>query len=286
MQATYERGVADVENYTVVVRRSGAPMPVVLYFEKEIVDGRPTFRQWSPGELAEWEAQQSGRPTPRQLGDGIEALAGVLGGTQSLHTDSFDEALALPTEKAARIALRTQQVIAHESGAVNVADPLGGSWFVESLTDEMERRAEDVFAHIAELGNGSMLDGVVDGIERGWFQGEIADAAYDFQRKVDRGEWVLVGVSDFIEGDDEEPPILFIDPAAETRQLARLQQVKADRDDGDVARALARVSKDAADPTVNLFPALLEAVSAYATVGEITSALEVVFGTWTERATA
>jgi methylmalonyl-CoA mutase N-terminal domain/subunit len=216
----------------------------------------------------------------------IEALAGVLGGTQSLHTDSYDEALALPTEKAARIALRTQQVIAHESGAVNVADPLGGSWFVESLTDEMERQAEDVFAYIAELGDGSMLDGVVDGIERGWFQGEIADAAYDFQRKVDRGEWVLVGVSDFTDGDEEEPPTLYIDPAVETRQLARLHQVKADRDDAAVARALARVSKDAADPAVNLFPALLEAVSAYATVGEVTSALEVVFGIWTERATA
>jgi methylmalonyl-CoA mutase N-terminal domain/subunit len=216
----------------------------------------------------------------------IEALAGVLGGTQSLHTDSYDEALALPTEQAARIALRTQQVIAHESGAVNVADPLGGSWFVESLTDEMERQAEDVFAHIERLGDGSLLDGVVDGIERGWFQAEIADAAYDFQRKVDRGEWILVGVSDFTEGDEEEPPTLYIDPSVETRQLARLEQVKADRDDGEVARALARVSKDAADPTVNLFPALLEAVSAYATVGEVTSALEVVFGTWTERATA
>jgi len=216
----------------------------------------------------------------------IEALAGVLGGTQSLHTDSYDEALALPTEQAARIALRTQQVIAHESGAVNVADPLGGSWFVESLTDEMERQAEDVFAHIERLGDGSLLDGVVDGIERGWFQAEIADAAYDFQRKVDRGEWILVGVSDFTEGDEEEPPTLYIDPSVETRQLARLEQVKADRDDGEVARALARMSKDAADPTVNLFPALLEAVSAYATVGEVTSALEVVFGTWTERATA
>ncbi|MFI5287909.1 MAG: methylmalonyl-CoA mutase, partial [Candidatus Dormibacteria bacterium] len=208
----------------------------------------------------------------------IEALAGVLGGTQSLHTDSYDEALALPTEKAARIALRTQQVIAHESGAANVADPLGGSWFVESLTDEMERRAEEVFAHIAELGSDSMLDGVVEGIERGWFQAEIADASYDFQRKVDRGEWILVGVSDFTEGDESDQPILYIDPAVETRQLARLQQVKTDRDASAVSRALARVSHDAAEPTVNLFPALLDAVSAHATVGEITHALEVVFG--------
>src|SRR5207253_4436359 len=114
----------------------------------------------------------------------IEALAGVLGGTQSLHTDSFDEALALPTEKAARIALRTQQVIAHESGAVHVADPLGGSWFVESLTDEMERQAEEVFAHLEGLGDGSLLEGGIAGIEEGWFRGEIADSAYAFQRKL------------------------------------------------------------------------------------------------------
>jgi methylmalonyl-CoA mutase N-terminal domain/subunit len=216
----------------------------------------------------------------------IEALAGVLGGTQSLHTDSYDEALALPTEKAVRIALRTQQVIAHESGAAHVADPLGGSWFVESLTDEMESRAEELFAQIEEMGSGSMLDGVVAGIERGWFQGEIADAAYEFQRKVERGDWVLVGVNDFKDGDEGAPPILYIDPEVETRQLARLNQVKSDRDDAAVSQALARVSRDAADSTVNLFPALLEAVGAYATVGEITHALEVVFGTWTERASA
>jgi methylmalonyl-CoA mutase N-terminal domain/subunit len=215
----------------------------------------------------------------------IEALAGVLGGTQSLHTDAYDEALALPTEKAARIALRTQQVIAHESGTAHVADPLGGSWFVESLTDEIEHRAEGLFAHIAELGSGSMLDGVVEGIELGWFQAEIANAAYEFQRKIDRGEWTFVGVSDFTDSDGSEPPILSIDPAVEARQLARLARVKAERDD-DVSKALARVSREASDPGVNLFPALLEAVSTYATVGEITHALEVSFGTWTERASA
>ena len=216
----------------------------------------------------------------------IEALAGVLGGTQSLHTDAYDEALALPTEKAARIALRTQQVIAHESGAANVADPLGGSWFVESLTDEMERRAEEVFAHIAGLGSDSMLDGVVEGIEHGWFQAEIADAAYDFQRKVERGEWILVGVNGFTEGDEGDQPILYIDPAVEARQLARLHQVKTDRDASAVSPRSHGVSRDAAEPTVNLFPALLDAASAYATVGEITHALELVFGIWTERATA
>jgi methylmalonyl-CoA mutase N-terminal domain/subunit len=216
----------------------------------------------------------------------IEALAGVLGGTQSLHTDSFDEALALPTEKAARIALRTQQVIAHETGAAHVADPLGGSWFVESLTDDLERRAEELFAHIEGLGSGSMLDGVVEGIERGWFQNEIADAAYDFQRKVQRGDWVFVGVNDFTDGDDGEPPILYIDPGVEPRQLERLRATKADRDDAAVSRTLGRITREAADPTINLMPAILDAVAAYATVGEVTHALETVFGTWTERATA
>jgi methylmalonyl-CoA mutase N-terminal domain/subunit len=216
----------------------------------------------------------------------IEALAGVLGGTQSLHTDAYDEALALPTEDAARIALRTQQVIAHETGAAHVADPLGGSWFVESLTDELEREAEECFDYIAEMGSGSMLDGVVEGIERGWFQGEIADAAYAFQRKVQSGEWILVGVNGFTDGDMSAPPTLYIDPAVESRQLARLEQVKADRNDAAVTAALARVSRDARQPTVNLFPALLEAVSCFATVGEITHALELVFGSWTERATA
>ena len=119
----------------------------------------------------------------------IEALAGVLGGTQSLHTDSFDEALALPTEHAARLALRTQQVIAEETGVVHVADPLGGSWFVEELTDELERQAEEVFAHLAEAGSGSMLEGVFACIDDGWFVGEIADAAYAFQSKIAKDEW-------------------------------------------------------------------------------------------------
>ncbi len=212
----------------------------------------------------------------------LEALAGVLGGTQSLHTDAFDEALALPTEKAARIALRTQQVIAQESGVVHVADPLGGSWFVEELTDELDRRAEAVFTHLTDLGGGSMLDGVVAAIDDGWFQGEIADAAYDFQRKLQSGRWTLVGVNDYTDGDDAAPPTLSIDPGVETRQLARLREVKANRSDAAVHDALARVTKDAADPVVNLMPALLDAAVAYVTVGEITDALESVFGTYTE----
>ena len=218
----------------------------------------------------------------------LEALAAVLGGTQSLHTDSFDEALALPSEKAARIALRTQQVIAHESGAAHVADPLGGSWFVESLTDELEREAQAVFDHLDKLGSGSMLDGVVEAIERGWFQAEIADAAYDFQRKLRSGQFVLVGVNDFVEdGDEAEPATHSVDPAVEARQLERLHTVKSRRDARCSRRAaLERLRRDAADPNINLFPALLDAAHAYVTVGEVTHALETVFGTWTENAVA
>jgi len=213
----------------------------------------------------------------------IEALAGVLGGTQSLHTDSFDEALALPTEKAARLALRTQQMIAHETGVAAVADPLGGSYLVEALTDELERQAEAVFAHLQELGEGSVLDGVLRGIEDGWFQGEIAQASADFERKLNDGSRVLVGVNRFAEPDEEEPDILYIGPEAEEQQRKRLDEVKRRRDQRAVDAALATVRADAARAEVNLMPALLQAVRSYATVGEIVGALGDVFGTWTER---
>jgi methylmalonyl-CoA mutase N-terminal domain/subunit len=214
----------------------------------------------------------------------IEALAAVLGGTQSLHTDAFDEALALPTEGSARLALRTQQVIAEETGVANVADPLGGSYFVEELTDELERQAEAIFARICELGGGSMLDGVVNGIEEGWFQSEIAEAAYRFQQRVNSGRFVLVGVNGYTEGPDDPPRTLYVDPEVEASQLRELARVKQERDDEHVRRALARVAADASDPTVNVMPSLLEAAAAYATVGEVTVALESVFGVWTERA--
>jgi methylmalonyl-CoA mutase, N-terminal domain len=214
----------------------------------------------------------------------IEALAGVLGGTQSLHTDSFDEALALPTDKAARISLRTQQVIAEETGAATVADPLGGSWFVEELTDEMEGQAEAIFAHLDELGHGSMLDGVVRAVEDGWFQAEIADASFRFQRSLHAGERVIVGVNGYTEGDDHPPPTLYVDPEVEKRQLQRLVQTRAERDAGAVERVLDRIRRDAEDPTVNLMPALLDAAAAYVTIGETVHALESVFGTWVERA--
>ena len=213
----------------------------------------------------------------------IEALAGVLGGTQSLHTNSMDETLALPTEKSARIALRTQQVIAHETRVTNVADPLGGSWFVEELTDEMERQAEELFAHIEALGQGSMLDGVVLGIEEGWFQGEIADAAYELERKLNDGRHVIVGVNAFTEGNDEpQPDILYIDAEIEEMQRKRLATVKQDRDGAAVDAALASLKADAADPEVNLMPALLDAARARATLGEQMAAMGEVFGRWEE----
>jgi methylmalonyl-CoA mutase N-terminal domain/subunit len=213
----------------------------------------------------------------------IEALAGVLGGTQSLHTNSMDETLALPTDKAARIALRTQQVIANETRVANVADPLGGSYYVEALTDEMEREAEEMFARIEALGDGSMLEGAIRGVEEGWFQGEIAESAYELERKLNRGTHVVVGVNGYFEGNDEAPPpTLRIGPEVEDEQRRRLEKVRRGRDGAAVDRALARVRRDAADPAVNLMPALLDAVHAYATLGEIVNALADVFGRWTE----
>jgi methylmalonyl-CoA mutase N-terminal domain/subunit len=209
----------------------------------------------------------------------IEALAGVLGGTQSLHTNSMDEALALPTEKAARIALRTQQVIAYETNVAHVADPLGGSWFVEELTDEMERQAEALFAHLDELGGGSMLEGCIRGIEENWFQGRIADSAYELERRFNSGQRIVVGVNRFTEGnDDDELQLLEITNEDEARQLKRLDQVRATRDQAAVDAALARITADAADAEVNLMPALIDASLAYATLGEMMGAMAGVFG--------
>ncbi len=214
----------------------------------------------------------------------IQALAGALGGTQSLHTDSYDEALALPTEQAARIALRTQQIVAYETGVADVADPLGGSYFVEAMTDEMERQAEEIFEKVMEMGGGSMLEGTYQGIEDGWFQGRIADSAYAFERKLNNRQRIMVGVNAFTDGDDGEKHILYIGPEVEERQLKRLQNVKHDRNNDAVAASLADVTKAAADPTINTMPVILEAVRTYATVGEIVGALEVEFGRWEEQA--
>jgi methylmalonyl-CoA mutase N-terminal domain/subunit len=216
----------------------------------------------------------------------IEALAGVLGGTQSLHTNSMDEALALPTEKAARIALRTQQVLAYETNAAHVSDPLGGSWFVESLTDEVERQAEELFAHLDEIGDGSMLEGVIRGIEENWFQGKIADSAYELERRFNEGRRIIVGVNRFTEGNEEtDIPILQITNEDEARQLKRLDAVRHDRDQSAVDAALARLSAEAEDPEVNLMPALVDAVSTYASLGEIMGTLAGVFGRHVETPT-
>jgi methylmalonyl-CoA mutase N-terminal domain/subunit len=213
----------------------------------------------------------------------IEALAGVLGGTQSLHTNSMDEALALPTEKAARIALRTQQVIAHETGVAHVADPLGGSWFVEDLTDRMEAMAEELFAHLDEIGGGSMLEGVHAGIDEGWFQSRIAESSFALEKAVNSGDRVVVGVNRFTGGNDEdEPDLLRITHEQERAQVKRLQAVKADRDGERVEAALAAVRATAADPEANLMPVLLDAARAYATLGETMHAMGDVFGYYTE----
>jgi methylmalonyl-CoA mutase, N-terminal domain len=209
----------------------------------------------------------------------IEALAGVLGGTQSLHTNSMDEALALPSKKAARIALRTQQIIAYETNVAHVADPLGGSWFVEELTDEMERQAEEIFAKIMAMGDGSMLEGCVKGIEENWFQGRIAESAYLLERSFNRGDRIVVGVNDFTEGNEEDDlSILRITNADEKKQVDRLARVRADRDESGVRDALTSLAREAADPEVNLMPALIEAAKAYATEGEMMGALVGVFG--------
>jgi methylmalonyl-CoA mutase N-terminal domain/subunit len=216
----------------------------------------------------------------------IEALAGVLGGTQSLHTNSMDEALALPTEKAARIALRTQQIIGYETNVAHVADPLGGSWFVEQLTDEMERQAEEIFAYLDELGDGSMLEGCIRGIEENWFQGRIADSAYELERALNEGRRTVVGVNRFTEGSDENTlDILQITNEDEVRQLKRLEKVRQDRDQRAVDDALARLREQAADPAVNLMPALIDAAKTYATLGETMRALADVFGRHTETPT-
>ena len=209
----------------------------------------------------------------------IEALAGVLGGTQSLHTNSMDEALALPTEKAARIALRTQQVIAYETNVAHVADPLGGSWYVEELTDEMERRAEEIFAYLDELGGGSILEGCIRGIEENWFQGRIADSAYELERAFNQGRRTIVGVNKFTEGnEDDNLEILQITNEDEARQLKRLDVVKGKRSQADVDAVLAKLATEAADPAINLMPTLIEAVGKYATLGEIMNTMAGVFG--------
>jgi methylmalonyl-CoA mutase N-terminal domain/subunit len=207
----------------------------------------------------------------------IEALAGVLGGTQSLHTNSYDEALALPTEAAVRVALRTQQIIAHETGVANTIDPLGGSYFVEALTDEMEAAAYDYFRRIDALG------GMVEAVKSNFCQREIADASYELQARIDAGERIVVGVNRYSipPADDEEHPILRIDPALERKQIGRVQTVRARRDPREVENVLAQL-KAAASASANLMPLLIESARVHATEGEIVHALQEVWGAYIE----
>jgi methylmalonyl-CoA mutase N-terminal domain/subunit len=206
----------------------------------------------------------------------IEALAAVLGGTQSLHTNSYDEALALPTEDAVRIALRTQQVIAHETGVVSTIDPLGGSYHLESLTNELERQAYDYFEQIERLG------GVVAAIKENFFQKEIAEASFRYQTEVEARQRIVVGVNRY-ELEAEQPlEILKIDPALETKQIERVQSLRARRDSRAVEAALARLKEDAARDDRNLMPPIVEASRAYVTMGEMCDAFREVWGTWRE----
>jgi methylmalonyl-CoA mutase N-terminal domain/subunit len=207
----------------------------------------------------------------------IEALAGVLGGTQSLHTNSYDEALALPTQEAVRIALRTQQVIAHETGVTNTIDPLGGSYFIEALTDEMERAAHEYFARIDELG------GMVEAIKRGFPQREIADASFRYQQEVDSRRRIVVGVNDYRLESDEGIDLHRPDPAVERKQGDRLGHTRARRDSAAVERALAALKAAAATDGENLMPHFLEAARARASEGEMIAALQEVFGSYTEQ---
>jgi methylmalonyl-CoA mutase N-terminal domain/subunit len=206
----------------------------------------------------------------------LEAMAAVLGGTQSLHTNSFDEALALPTENAVRLALRTQQVIAHETGVVNTIDPLGGSYYVEELTNRLEAEAYEYFDRIRKLG------GVIPAIKENFFQREIADASFRYQHEVEQKQRIIVGVNRY-ELDDEEPlEILKIDPALEGEQIRRVQALRGRRDSRTVESALARLKEDAAHEDRNLMPQIVDASKAYVTMGEMCDALRAVWGVWRE----
>jgi methylmalonyl-CoA mutase N-terminal domain/subunit len=203
----------------------------------------------------------------------VQALSAVCGGAQSIHTNSFDEALALPTEHAARIALRTQQILAHEAGGTDTADPFGGSYFIEALTDELEERAWELIERIDELG------GSVEAIEQGFVQREIADAAFRFNGQVEAGEKVIVGVNRYSEDESEQIELHRIDPEAERRQLERTARVRAERNADEATAALKRV-RETAEGTANLLPAMRDALRARCTIGEICNELRDLFGTY------
>jgi methylmalonyl-CoA mutase N-terminal domain/subunit len=205
----------------------------------------------------------------------LQALAAVLGGTNSLHTNSLDEALALPTREAATIALRTQQIIAHESGVTNVVDPFGGSYFVERLTLDMEQGAREYFETIDRMG------GMVGAIEQGYPQREIAEASYRFQQAVERREKVIVGVNDFVQAGEARVPILYIDETTAEKQIARLEELKRTRDNDRVRQSLDALRGAARGDANTMYP-LLDCVRAYATVGEMCDALREVWGEYEE----
>jgi methylmalonyl-CoA mutase N-terminal domain/subunit len=244
---------------------------------------RETFGAKNPRSwLMRFHAQTAGvsltaqQPLNNIVRTAVEALAAVLGGAQSLHTNSYDEALALPTEEAVQIALRTQQVIAHETGVASTADPLGGSYFVEAATDRMEARCYEYFAKIEQLG------GMVEAVKRNYPQREIADAAFELQREIDAGQRIVVGVNSHVLEDEQPLPILRIDPALERKQLDRLQAARARRDGAEVERTLAALRQAAAQPERNLMEPLLHCARACASEGEIIESLQQVFGDYTE----
>ncbi|MBZ6497006.1 acyl-CoA mutase large subunit family protein [Natrinema longum] len=214
----------------------------------------------------------------------IQALAAIFGGTQSLHTNSFDEALALPSEKAVRVALRTQQIISEESGAADIVDPMGGSFAIETLTNELEEEIMGYIEEIRAMGDGSVRDGVLDGIDQGYFHSEIGEASYEYQQRVERGEEVVVGVNEYTIEEDTSPDILEVDETTRDRQLARLEEVKAERDDEEVDATLEALS-DAVESDENVMPFIIDAVKAYASMGEIMQVFEDHYGAYQENIT-
>jgi methylmalonyl-CoA mutase N-terminal domain/subunit len=243
---------------------------------------RETFKAKNPRSwLMRFHTQTAGmtltaqQPENNVVRVAIQALAAILGGTQSLHTNSMDEALALPSEKAVTIALRTQQVIAAESGAANTVDPLGGSYFVEAQTNRLEAQAREYFQRIETLG------GVLPAISKGFFQKEIADAAYTYQREIDNGTRTIVGVNDFVDKKPVPIPLLELDPIGYSRQVERIQKLRQERDNGRAGQTLDNL-RLACQGTENTMPRILECVRAYATLGEIVAVMKDVFGTYIE----
>jgi methylmalonyl-CoA mutase, N-terminal domain len=290
VEATMERGL-DVDDFA---PRLSFFFNAHIDFFEEIAKYRAARRIWAR-ELRErygarnprswlmrFHAQTAGvsltaqQPEVNIIRTALEALSAVLGGCQSLHTNSYDEALALPTERAVKLALRTQQVLAHETGVASTIDPLGGSYYVEELTNRLEAEAYEYFDRIRKLG------GVIPAIKDNFFQREIADASFRFQREVEARQRVIVGVNRYEEAEEEGIELLHIDPAFERKQVDSLQALRSRRESAPVEAALARLKRDAADESANLMPAIIDASKAYVTMGEMCEALRDVWGVWRE----